>query len=178
MRKRGKGIWAVVLLGLTTAAAGAGEPGAASPAAPPHFGGDKPDTSWWTSLFGTPEKSAGEVKEVDPGLADVAPEMPSVAERAARTQQREMRAFLRRMQVCDRLRQIAFDTNDAELERRANDLEEKAKQLYDRRTARLPLGTADEAVLEQRLGTGTAMPRPRADGPARDGRAALRGEDK
>ncbi len=174
MRKWGKGMWAVALLGLTAAAAGAADPGTASPAATPHFGGDKPDTSWFTALFGTPDK-AKEVQEVQPSQAEAVPEMPSVAERAARTLQREKNALLRRMQVCDRLRQIAFDTSDAELERRANDLEEQARRIYDRRTAHLPLGTADEAVLEQRLGTGTALPRPRTDAPGRDGRAALTG---
>jgi hypothetical protein len=101
---------------------------------------------------------------------------PSSAQRAAVEQMRQMKAFFRRQEVCLRLQEIALANNDPELERQAQQLEDLNWQVYRQHTAGLPLGPGanDEAILNDRLGTGTALPwagRPSAN---RDGTAALR----
>jgi hypothetical protein len=172
MRRLGTGVWAVALLGVAASGAGAqdvitdGREGL-----PARFAGDRTGHSTWGPLWGTNDKTksgAGESK-------DPTPPGPPVAEKTAHVQKREMNAFMRRQAVCDRLRQIADATGDGELARQANELEQRAWLIYQRRTAGLHLGGPDEAVLEQHLGTSTAMPRPRAGAPGGDGRAELMG---
>ena len=121
--------------------------------------------SWWS--FGAKKKAD------DKTAAPAPPPGPSPAERAALEQIRQMKAFLRRQEVCNRLQEIALENNDPELERQAQLLDELNWQVYKKHTAGLPLGPAeDEALLADRLGTGTALPRAGKAGAGRDGSAA------
>ncbi len=160
MRRTGK-LAAALLLGLSASVATAQEmttpEGVAAAAAA--------KGSWWS--FG------GKKKADDKKVAPAPPPGPSPTERAALDQIREMKAFLRRQEVCNRLQEIALENNDPELERQAQLLDELNWQVYKRHTAGLPLGpAADEAVLADRLGTGTALPQAGKPGAARDGSAA------
>jgi hypothetical protein len=163
MRRTGK-LAAALLLGLSASAATAQEmttpEGVAAAAAA--------KGSWWS--FGSKKKAD------DKKAAPLPPPGPSPAERAALEQIRQMKAFLRRQEVCNRLQEIALENNDPELERQAQLLDELNWQVYKKHTAGLPLGPAadDEAVLADRLGTGTALPRAGKAGAGREDGAAAR----
>ena len=162
MRRTGK-LAAALLLGLSASVATAQDmttpEGVAAAAAA--------KGSWWN--FGGAKKQADDKKPA-PAPRPVA----SGAERAALEQMRQMKAFLRRQEVCTRLEEIALENNDPELERQAQLLGDLNWQVYQKHTAGLPLGPArgDEAVLNDRLGTGTALPRAGRAPAGRDGGAA------
>ncbi len=178
MRRLGTGLGAVALLGVAVTAALADDVLSDGQDGPqPKYAADRPGSTSWNTLFGPSDKDKGR-NAAPAGQPMPAPTAPPVADRAASIQQREEKAFMRRMAVCDRLRQIAEATNDADLGRQADALQEQAWLIYTRRTASLGLPGTDEAVLQQRLGTGTATPRPRAGAPAGDGRAELPGEGR
>jgi hypothetical protein len=176
MRRLGTGLWSVALLGVAVSAAGAqGVIGDGRDGVPTRFAGGQPGNTTWDSLVGPSDKNGIGTANSQPVTA---PAGPPVAEQTKRTQKQEQNAFLRRILVCDRLRQIAAETNDAALERQADALAEQAWLIYTRRTKSLHLSGPDAAVLEQNLGTDTAMPRPRAGAPAGDRRAELMGEGR
>lgn len=163
MRRTGK-LAAALLLGLSASVATAQEmstpEGVAATAAA--------KGSWWN--FGGAKKKADDKKP-----APSPPPGALRAERAALEQIRQMKAFLRRQEVCNRLQEIALENNDPEMERQAQLLDELNWQVYKKHTAGLPLGPAadDEAVLANRLGTGTALPRAGRAPANRDGGAAF-----
>jgi hypothetical protein len=161
MRRTGK-LAAALLLGLSASVACAQEKDT-----PEAVAASAAKGSWWS--FGGAKKKADDKK-----AAPAPPPGPSPTERAALEQIREMKAFLRRQEVCNRLQEIALENNDPELERQAQLLDELNWQVYKKHTAGLPLGPAaeDEAVLADRLATGTALPRAGKAGAGRDGGAA------
>ncbi len=176
MRRLGTGLGAVALLGVALSAALADDVVSdGRNGAPARFAPDRPGNNTWDSTFGAANKGHDGAATGQPVTA---PGGPPVAERAARIQQREKNAYMRRMQVCLRLQQIAAESNDADLGRQAEALLDQAWLIYQRRTASLHLSGPDEAVLDQHLGTDTAMPQPRAGAPAGDGRAQLLGEGR
>jgi hypothetical protein len=148
MRRTGK-VAVALLLGLSASVAWAQEkPG-------PEDGAAAAASKGGWALWGSKKKAD------DKKAAPLPPPGPSPAERAALEQVRQMKAFFRRQEVCTRLEEIALENNDPELERQAQLLGDLNWQVYRQHTAGLPLGPVadDEARLDDRLGTGTALPR-------------------
>jgi hypothetical protein len=177
MRKLGAGVLAAALLGaaVSVAAAQDDQDESDTKAVPVDRAPWKRDTN----------KSANKPKAAPAAAKKEAPAKPagpSLVQRNAEEQTRQRNALLRRLQVCNRLRQVAQEKGDAELESRADELEAQAWEIYQRQAARLGLaGSPDEAALQRKLDTGTALPGESAPGGAArqdTRRAALKGEDR
>jgi hypothetical protein len=121
--------------------------------------------SWWDGLLGrdkVEEKkpAAPPPRHAAPPGPSEAPARPPAIDAAAVARSRELAAYNRRLAVCDRLSQIAEDANDEATQRQVDQLKDRVWEVYKQRTANLASGgiryLSDEAVLEQRLGAGTA----------------------
>jgi hypothetical protein len=128
----------------------------------------EPANNWFTRLFYTPPAAR----------KDAAPAKDAQAESVIPPRIRQANAkadLIRRLEVCDKLRELAFQTGDDELLRKADRLEQRAWDVHAR-TTNTPAGlSADEAVLNDRLGpdaVGARSPLAGARTKTGDGRAA------
>ncbi|MCI0639778.1 MAG: hypothetical protein L0Y72_08935 [Gemmataceae bacterium] len=99
-------------------------------------------------------KNAPEPKSPPPATVE-APAPAKVHPQATRL--RAEQEWLRRQEACDKLREVALQTNDTDLLTKAEVLEKRAWEVYRAQSGVATSLTADEQLLESKLGSQSAV---------------------